>query len=522
MKGKESGEKQATFHLVQRSCLSSNFFSSEIKMKRPFLPSLFFTLILTIIAVLAIISLKPPSLFGCRGNMAWRFLPIEIARKEYARLEAQLKQEKEKLSLLALPPEMEKWIKFYGNPVFNPGPPGSWEEKSVDCFTIGYYFGQYMMWYVGTPESLNCQIGLATSPDGIHWTKHPDNPIIRLGPKGSWDESILICQSVIYDQEEKLFKMWYIGGTPQGVFSIGLATSPDGVHWTKYAGNPVLRVTEPWEGTVMEAFTVLKTKEGYKIWYGGNDLSRDKAAIGYASSPDGITWVKHPDNPIFTPDLPTRWDGYSVSDPDIIYHDGIYHMWYKGWKRKGGNAWIGHAISYDGINWERDEENPVLLTSSLPGGWDNYEVYRPRVVLGQSPEGGPTFTINRMWYSGRNYSLTAQIGIAHQFQSSNQGRRIRGRFPNVTQDEMQLAVEESGSREKIIAYFTPWMGQVKLTVYSAEGKPVRTLVSAYQLPGYYELSWNSTDSRERPLKPGLYFLELAAENYLLSREIIIK
>lgn len=474
-----------------------------------------------LLIILAFFSVPASRLLACRGNMAWRFLPIAVARQEYARIEAQLKKDREKFSLLALPPELEKWVKFYGNPVFQPGPPGSWEEKSVDCFSIGYFFGQYMMWYVGTPENLSCQIGLATSPDGIHWTKHPENPVIRVGPKGSWDESILICQSVLYDKEENLFKMWYIGGTPEGVFSIGLATSPDGAHWTKYPGNPVLRVTEPWEGTVMEAFTVLKTKEGYKIWYGGNDLSRDKASIGYATSPDGINWTKHPNNPIFVPDIPNRWDSYSVSDPDVIYYDGIYHMWYKGWRRKGGNAWIGHATSYDGINWERDPENPVLLTSSLPGGWDNYEVYRPRVIPGKLSESGPSFTIDRMWYSGRNYSLRAQIGIAHQFNPSEQARRLRHRFPHVTQDEMQLAVDTAANNLRVISYFTPWMGQVKLTIYSSEGRVVNNLVSAYQLPGYYEVAWDETDGRGRRVKPGLYFLELAGETFILSMEIIV-
>lgn len=464
----------------------------------------------------------PLKIYPCRGNMAFRFLPIEIARKEYARIEAELKREKERFQLLVLPSEIQKWIKFYKNPVFNPGPPGSWEEKSVDCFSIGYYSGRYMMWYVGTPESLNCQIGVATSPDGLHWTKYPDNPVIRLGPKGSWDESILICQSVLYDQEEKVFKMWYIGGTPEGIFSIGLATSPDGFHWTKYPGNPVLRVTEPWEGTVMEAFTVLKTREGYKIWYGGNDLSRDKAAIGYATSPDGINWVKHPSNPIFVPDSPNRWDGYSVSDPDVIYHEGLYHMWYKGWRKKGGNAWIGYATSFDGINWQRDPENPVLLTSSLPGGWDNYEVYRPRVIIGEFIEPGPYFTIDRMWYSGRNYSLQARIGLAYQLRRSAQERRIRPRFQNINQDEMQIAIDLQPENNYFISYFSPWMSKIRLTIYSNDGRVIKNLVSEYQLPGYYEAVWDGRDNRDHQIKPGLYFVELASEYAIISKEIVVK
>jgi len=66
------------------------------------------------------------------------------------------------------------------------------------------------------------------------------------------------------------------------------------------------------------------------------------------------------------------------------------------------------------------------------------------------------------------------------------------------------------------------MGQVKLNVYSVDGKLVKNLLTAFQLPGYYEVSWDGQDNHHRRLKPGLYFLELATENYLLSKEIVIK
>jgi hypothetical protein len=55
----------------------------------------------------------------------------------------------------------------------------------------------------------------------------------------------------------------------------------------KYAGNPVLRPTEPWEGSETIVYgSVIREGEKYRMWY----LSRGN--VGYAESADGIAWTK--------------------------------------------------------------------------------------------------------------------------------------------------------------------------------------------------------------------------------------
>ncbi len=459
-------------------------------------------------------------LFPCHGKMRWRFLPIEQARKEVAKLEAEacLKQE---MVLPLIPPKIGEWVKYYNNPIFKPGPPGSWEEKSVDCFTIGIFNGKYMMWYVGTPYNLICQIGLATSDDGIHWKRCKENPVLRVGPPGSWDDSILICQSVIFDEEENIFKMWYVGGNYKGVFGIGYATSPDGIHWTKYPGNPVLTATEPWEGSLLEGQTIVKIFNKYMMWYGAYDLRTDKASIGLATSPDGIHWTKYPGNPVFKPSKPKNWDGYSVDLPDVVFHGGVFHMWYKGWRRENGIAWIGHATSYDGINWKRDPDNPILLTAPVPGDWDSYHVYRPRVILSEETENGRPLLVDRMWYSGRNRALKADIGLAFRWRVPEKERKIRRKLPNINQDKLSLAIEIEENNLIHIYYFTPWTGKISLKIYDMEGRCVKTLVEEIIFPGFYDLVWDSRDEKGNKVKEGLYFCELQTATYLITKEIII-
>ena len=67
--------------------------------------------------------------------------------------------------------------------------------------------------------------------------KHASNPVLPLGDVGEWDSLQVkpwASRSVIYDDEEQLFKCWYtgidIGAT---VHTTGYAISENGVDWIK-------------------------------------------------------------------------------------------------------------------------------------------------------------------------------------------------------------------------------------------------------------------------------------------------
>ena len=66
----------------------------------------------------------------------------------------------------------------------------------------------YRMWYAGT-DGDHDRVGYATSPDGIIWTKNPANPVINLGPSGSWDDASVDPGPIIFDGTT--FQMLYNG-----------------------------------------------------------------------------------------------------------------------------------------------------------------------------------------------------------------------------------------------------------------------------------------------------------------------
>jgi hypothetical protein len=93
------------------------------------------------------------------------------------------------------------------------------------------------MWYSGYDGSTGTNIGYATSPDGINWTKYDDpittvppydesDPVLDIGLPASWDDTYVGLCGVIFDNTESRYKMWYSGGTGPVIGDIGYAFTP--------------------------------------------------------------------------------------------------------------------------------------------------------------------------------------------------------------------------------------------------------------------------------------------------------
>src|SRR4051812_36180037 len=89
-----------------------------------------------------------------------------------------------------------------------------------------------------------------------NWTKYEGNPVFTKGQK-SWDDGIVIGHSVI--KSGNTYKMWYSGGhSIESPKSIGYATSTDGIHWTRYSGNPVFEgIAGSWDSGNVELPSVM-------------------------------------------------------------------------------------------------------------------------------------------------------------------------------------------------------------------------------------------------------------------------
>jgi predicted GH43/DUF377 family glycosyl hydrolase len=206
-------------------------------------------------------------------------------------------------------------------------------------------------------------------PNPGEWSRHPGNPLLAPGPPGAWDDHGATFASVIYDSAAVEFRMYYHGYSFTGVHQVGLATSPDGIAWTKYAGNPIMTPgPDAWDGQSVRVPVVWKEGPAdYRMIYtGAGDAGMQ---VGYATSSDGIAWTKHPANPVFND--PT-WAHGQTENWGVMKVGSEYLMWYSTF----GMRQSGIAVSTDLVNWTPHQAGPIFASSGDPAD-DRYSQYCP-------------------------------------------------------------------------------------------------------------------------------------------------
>ncbi len=218
------------------------------------------------------------------------------------------------------------WTKYAGNPVLDLDT-DTWNNVSVHGPSILYEDSLYKMWLhtVGDDGSgLAPYTAYATSPNGITWTLAITNPLFSRDPAHYWENNWIWGPSVLHIGSD--YQMWYSGADVSEGHT-GYATAPDETTWTKYNGgaDPVLSGTGgEWdEGTAHDPF-VLYASGTYTMWYDNGYV--DFASIGIATSTDGVSWTKSLSNPVLTPGTPGQWGQPVISVVDAsatIVLDGL-------------------------------------------------------------------------------------------------------------------------------------------------------------------------------------------------------
>ena len=171
---------------------------------------------------------------------------------------------------------------------------GTWDETGV-FFPVVYYDTtavedeKYKMWYHGFEGTLVTElgrIGYATSPDGIDWTRYPENPVIEVESGSYYDTWIIPTSVLFYAGEYHLyFTGWDGTGTnPWRYFTVGHATSENGTDWVYDDISPdaVLNVgaSGDWDWRIARYGSVLFVDNIFKMWYEGLGSAYK---IGYAA-----------------------------------------------------------------------------------------------------------------------------------------------------------------------------------------------------------------------------------------------
>lgn len=242
------------------------------------------------------------------------------------------------------PPELVRFSPYKINPVFA-AEPGKWDARIRERGWIMIEDGVYKMWYTGydSPDGTRL-LGYATSKDGIAWTRHPKNPLV----KDLWIEDMMIVKND--------GKYWMFA---EGVNDRAhLLVSENGIDW-KGLGKLDIRKKngQPISDGPYGTPTAWLEDGLWHLFY-----ERDDLGVWLATSKDMKTWTNVQDEPVLKPG-PGEYDRDLIALNQIIKHQGRYYAYYHGSARSGPNKklWSTNiATSTDLIHWEKYADNPLL------------------------------------------------------------------------------------------------------------------------------------------------------------------
>jgi len=240
---------------------------------------------------------------------------------------------------------------------------------------------RYRMWYLGNSSASrtnDMDLGLSESQDGIHWVECPRNPILRgteLPEDYRWQ-----TPHVIHDADQELYRMWFVmsrserdekGGPVSFAQKLGYASSPDGLTWDIHP--------EPIFHSGRRPCVLKDGPDSCRMWMNSSptpdgDFDDLVGSIYRFESTDGLHWIRDP-KPVVTTSEKLR----SVVYPFVLDLGGDYTMWY-GCHVEGGAFEIFCSTSADGLAWERHHEEPAFAATRNPNDFDGRYTSTPCVV----------------------------------------------------------------------------------------------------------------------------------------------
>jgi predicted GH43/DUF377 family glycosyl hydrolase len=222
------------------------------------------------------------------------------------------------------------------------------------------------------------------SPAPLKFKGYVNNPILVPGEPGSWDD-LLVMNACILENNDTIY-LFYSGYAQNMIKAVGLATSTDGYHFTKYSGNPIFEA----DNTGFDAYgvsqaEVFKEDSLWVLYYNARETAGFGMGpyIGRAAASSLYGPWRRITEPVITSGRLGEWDAEFLQVGSILKQsDGSYIMFYSAAfdfvSQK--NFLIGMATSSNGFTWKKyndpstkehpfADSDPVMVTGK-PGVWD--------------------------------------------------------------------------------------------------------------------------------------------------------
>jgi beta-1,2-mannobiose phosphorylase / 1,2-beta-oligomannan phosphorylase len=227
-----------------------------------------------------------------------------------------------------------------------------WDKQVRERGWIMREDDQWHLWYTGYNDELSKDrfLGYATSPDGLNWTRWPGNPLTKQG----WVEDMCIIK-----QGDTYFMF------AEGRDDIAhLLTSKDRVHWQEQ-GELDIRMTngQPISSGPRGTPTAWFENDTWWLFYERKDL-----AVYVATSKDMKRWTNVIDEPCIALG-PDDYDRYAVAIDQIVKLGDRYFAYYHASALPKWGEWTTCiATSDDLVHWKKYSKNPIIPVNPASKG----------------------------------------------------------------------------------------------------------------------------------------------------------
>jgi predicted GH43/DUF377 family glycosyl hydrolase len=190
----------------------------------------------------------------------------------------------------------------------------------------------------------------AWSDDGITFTSDSSNPIFA--PSGEWTSGRAIDPEV-FPVGDRLLLFFATRDPEMKVQMLGVASAPldsdfSRAHWKQLVNGPILKPQRPWERRCIEAPTLLRRGDTLWMFYAGG-YNNEPQQIGVATSIDGLTWSRLSDQPLVPNGQPGSWNSSESGHPAVLVDlGGRTHLFFQG-NQNNGRSWYLSKLSVEWV-----------------------------------------------------------------------------------------------------------------------------------------------------------------------------
>ena len=250
------------------------------------------------------------------------------------------------------PKELTTFVAHEKNPLFAGTGGDTWDEVIRERGYILREDDGYHLWYTGYREAAldgDKALGYATSPDGIVWTRYQGNPIFS----ENWVEDMMVLK------DDSLYYMF-----AEGKNDIAhMLTSTDKIHWSDHGSLKILQTNgEPLTPGPCGTPTVFIEGDVWYLFYERND-----DGVWLATSTDLMEWTNIQDEPVLEKG-PETYDKFGVAVNQVIRYGDLYYAYYHGTPTEDWSVWNTNvAVSKDLVEWKKYPSNPILEENKSSG-----------------------------------------------------------------------------------------------------------------------------------------------------------